>query len=628
MAKKSFEIAFQLGAEMDPSVKKAFGNAQKQMGKMRKSVTNTIKTGAKLAAGFTAAGAVVGGAAVAMANKFADTADRIDKTSMKLGVTTDAFQELEYAMGQVGVRQETLEKGLGRLNQRLGDTEKNEKYRAAIENLGIATEDTSGKTRDADEVFMETVQALHEMDDATQQAAKAEEIFGTRTARELMPAIKAGGDAIGDLRDEAHELGHVIGKDSVDAGVLWADTMDKAQKMMGGLFNSVASKALPILQKFLDYGIDNMPVLQEKISGAVSKAGDILSWIGNTGTDVFQNIKDAIDDNQPTIERFQTLASNGGNMLQTAFDNAKPYINWVKDVGIPLAVDAIANIIEKGMDFYNLIKNNWSTIKPLLLGIVIVLGSLKVAMIAMSVVQTVTGFMKAFRVATAAARLSMLGLNGAMLANPITWIVALIVGLIATGVLLYKNWDTVKEKAGDLWSSIKSVFGQIGSFIGGIWDGVQSKTKGVINSIIMAVNAMIRGVNSFQIDVPDWVSKIPGVPNGITSIGYNIPTIPMLAEGGITTGSTLAMIGEGAEQEAILPLSKLQGLLDDPDYGDSTTNHTNYDDQDMTIHYNPTVIIEGNADKKTIDRALRNDRKEIERIIKQYIGKRKRLSLS
>jgi len=37
--------------------------------------------------------------------------------------------------------------------------------------------------------------------------------------------------------------------------------------------------------------------------------------------------------------------------------------------------------------------------------------------------------------------------------------------------------------------------------------------------------------------------------------------IPYLAEGGVTTGPTLAMIGEGREQEAVLPLSKLQGLL-------------------------------------------------------------------
>ena len=37
--------------------------------------------------------------------------------------------------------------------------------------------------------------------------------------------------------------------------------------------------------------------------------------------------------------------------------------------------------------------------------------------------------------------------------------------------------------------------------------------------------------------------------------------IPQLAEGGITNGATLAMIGEGKEQEAVLPLSKLASLM-------------------------------------------------------------------
>lgn len=49
-------------------------------------------------------------------------------------------------------------------------------------------------------------------------------------------------------------------------------------------------------------------------------------------------------------------------------------------------------------------------------------------------------------------------LNAAMLANPMTWIVVGIVALIAAGVLLYKNWDTVKAKASALWASMKSIF--------------------------------------------------------------------------------------------------------------------------------------------------------------------------
>lgn len=65
-------------------------------------------------------------------------------------------------------------------------------------------------------------------------------------------------------------------------------------------------------------------------------------------------------------------------------------------------------------------------------------------------------------------------------------------------------------------------------------------------------------INEMKISIPDWV---PGV--GGKTLGFNIPQIPMLATGGIATAPTLAMVGEGGEPEAVLPLSKLAQLLDD-----------------------------------------------------------------
>jgi hypothetical protein len=47
----------------------------------------------------------------------------------------------------------------------------------------------------------------------------------------------------------------------------------------------------------------------------------------------------------------------------------------------------------------------------------------------------------------------------------------------------------------------------------------------------------------------------------IPSITLGTPNIPYLATGGVTTGPTMAMIGEGRENEAVLPLSKLDGML-------------------------------------------------------------------
>jgi hypothetical protein len=56
----------------------------------------------------------------------------------------------------------------------------------------------------------------------------------------------------------------------------------------------------------------------------------------------------------------------------------------------------------------------------------------------------------------------------------------------------------------------------------------------------------------------------------IPSLTLSTPDIPYLAKGGIATKATLAMVGEGREDEAILPLSKLEQLLNQPASAAST----------------------------------------------------------
>ena len=82
--------------------------------------------------------------------------------------------------------------------------------------------------------------------------------------------------------------------------------------------------------------------------------------------------------------------------------------------------------------------------------------------------------------------------------------------------------------------------------------------KAPINGVISAINWVLSKINSISVTIPDWV---PGV--GGKTLGFNIPTIPQLAEGGVATSPTLAEIGEGGEPEAVMPLSKLAALLDE-----------------------------------------------------------------
>lgn len=76
-----------------------------------------------------------------------------------------------------------------------------------------------------------------------------------------------------------------------------------------------------------------------------------------------------------------------------------------------------------------------------------------------------------------------------------------------------------------------------------------SAVKAPINAVIRAWNAV--GIPSFGVHIP-MPGPVPDV--SFSSPGISLPDIPMLAKGGIITGPTLAMIGEGGHNEAVIPL--------------------------------------------------------------------------
>ncbi|CJX36024.1 phage tail length tape-measure protein [Streptococcus pneumoniae] len=85
----------------------------------------------------------------------------------------------------------------------------------------------------------------------------------------------------------------------------------------------------------------------------------------------------------------------------------------------------------------------------------------------------------AHSVATGVATAATWAFNAALavLTSPITWIIAAIAALIAIGVLLYQNWDTVVEFAKTAWQGlcdfISGICQAIGEFFSGLWTKLQ-----------------------------------------------------------------------------------------------------------------------------------------------------------
>lgn len=124
-------------------------------------------------------------------------------------------------------------------------------------------------------------------------------------------------------------------------------------------------------------------------------------------------------------------------------------------------------------------------------------------------------------------------------------------------------WNsTIKPIYDWLSGTFTGVFDTIGGAVNtlkGTFDTAWNGIKGVINSILGGINSIIRGWNGLQFSTPRIDNPIPGLPD-IPSATFGVPqlpTIPLLASGGVVTGPTLAVLGDNRSgKEAVVPLER------------------------------------------------------------------------
>jgi hypothetical protein len=170
------------------------------------------------------------------------------------------------------------------------------------------------------------------------------------------------------------------------------------------------------------------------------------------------------------------------------------FVGYLKDILVPVFNDVKSGLqtlwdkfkdvggLQIAKSLFEGLKNVFSWLRDNTSIITAALGGLAGAFVAFKVIQGINtaigifnGLMVAMRTGTLAATLAQLGLNTAMLANPITWVVAGIGALIAIVILMAKNWDTVTKKLGQLWSWLKDEWNK---FTDLIKKGIQALSDG------------------------------------------------------------------------------------------------------------------------------------------------------
>ena len=406
------------------------------------------------------------------------------------------------------------------------------------------------------------------------------------------------------------------------------NTIDAANIALSGIAKLAKSVGKSLVEVWTNGTGTTMLTTMLRIAQNVLKTiGDIASGFAdawnknNVGTQIIQNIADALvvvmqfvekiaEDTAtwaanlnfyPLLESISNLTSTFapilesiGNVLEWIYNNiVLPMLKWLIETGIPTVINLVS-------DLAGFFADHQSIIEAFGAALIGAFAAAKIAGLASRIagsITTVASFIKGLIALMTGSGGIIGGIKAiATAVGPGGIFIAAVTACIAIGVLLYKNWDKIKEVAGAVWSwikdktiafvdGIKSKLSDLAEKIVSIWNGIKSSAKekwsaiwstikevvkrivdgivdkfksardkvvdtfegiknkvkeifnkviGIVNGAIGTVNGAISGIES-ALSFGPW--EVP-TPFGSKTIGFSatfprVPTIPYLAKGAV-----------------------------------------------------------------------------------------------
>lgn len=412
-----------------------------------------------------------------------------------------------------------------------------------------------------------------------------------------------------------------------------ADPNQDFDMLVGNLVDSVVTVAKNLIprikviiprlgQGLLEIGKALGPYIVPALKSIGTKAIEYAPIVGAKLKEMLLKAKDFLVQNKGVIwEGFKTVLAQGIATIAQLFTGEQMNIDGIKT--------KIQEITDKAVGFVNSIKENWPTIKTVIMTVVGAVLALKTVMFACNAIiaanNAVMAVKKAYDIAVAAktwlVTAAQWAFNTSIMGCPVFWIIAAIVALIAIIVLLVKNWDKVKAAGEKCWEAIKEAWGKACDWLDtkvlqpikdafqGAWDFVTDLWGGITDFF----SGLWDGIKNI-------VSKITGKAKEAKGDADTVKATKH-AKGGLITKPHLGLVGE-AGPEMIIPLKdrkrglalwektgKMLGAQRSPSYTpsmttsnvSSTTNESNVFSPSFTLNFTGTT-----------DRTA-------ERIIKQWV---------
>lgn len=568
----------------------------------------------------------------------------------KLATLANAFKSFTELITGKKSSGQTSGSGAGLTGDASGVQDTADAYGQAADNaskLADSTEDVADATKDAAKAANGYLSPLDEINRYSTQntSSTASKVPSSGTGSGGSPGglagavgsvdygkVAEGETALDKISKSAEKLAKLLKKLWKPFQDAWKkegkNTISAAQIALSGIAKLAKSVGKSLVEVWTNGTGTTMLTTMLRIAQNVLKTiGNIASGFAdawnknNVGTQIIQNIADALVvvmqfieriaadtatwaanlDFYPLLESISNLTSafapileSIGNVLEWIYNNiVLPMLKWVIEVGLPTVINLVAKVV-------TFLADHQSIVEAFGAALIGAFAAVKIAELASGIIKSVSG------IATAAKGLIalMTGTGGIMggikaIATAIGTggIFAIAVGAaIAIGVLLYKNWDKIKEAATKLkdWvigktrglvDGVTKKLTNLREKISGVWKYVSEKTTttfknmwntvttkvgairdtivdkfsnardtvvdiftkirdtvvSVFNKVISTINGAIGTINGAISTVESAFSfgpwKVP-TPTGSKTIGFKatfprVPTVPYLAKGAV-----------------------------------------------------------------------------------------------
>lgn len=457
------------------------------------------------------------------------------------------------------------------------------------------------------------------------------------------PLGEVGGVAAGEIAAlGASMVGSGIQSDVAATGlknmILALTAGESATKSQVGALNELGLSAEDVAQGMQDNAKETILKVLNAIRGLdkVKQASVLSDLFGKESLGAIAPLLSNLDGVQDNLNKvadsskyagsmegeFSARSETTANSLQLAKNNMEAFKIAIGNGLIP-AMTPMISLLTQGVKWVSGIAQEFpgaaSVLGTAAVSIAIFCGAVGALSTLAGTVQTVATFVQWAKEAGLATRIwtgIQWAWNAAMTANPVGVVIMGIAALIAIGYVLYQNWDAISSFAATMWEggrqAIADFCGTISNKVAEVCDWVQGKWQALKDFLSHPIDALV---------------------NYNQSIG-STPDVATNAAGGIyNQGSFLTTFAEDSP-EAAIPIDgsrRALGLWQETGRRLGALNASGIAPQrsgtrSTTINFAPQITIQGNADKSTMESAMKDAVSDLRRMLKDIQRDERRLS--